>query len=52
MFKNEMQKIADASVKKVEFMKKSPVGYTLLSALAGMTKVEFDFQRETKCLES
>ena len=36
MFKNEMQKIADASVKKVEFMKKSPVGYTLLSALAGI----------------
>ena len=35
MFKNEMQKIADASVKKVEFMKKSPVGYTLMSALAG-----------------
>ena len=36
MFKSEMQKIADASVKKVEFMKKSPVGYTLLSALAGI----------------
>ncbi len=36
MFKNEMQKIADASVKKVEFMKKSPVGYTILSALAGI----------------
>ncbi len=36
MFKNEMQKIADASVKKVEFMKKCPVGYTILSALAGI----------------
>jgi len=36
MFKSEMQKIADASVKKVEFMKKSPAGYTLLSALAGI----------------
>ncbi|MDP6736404.1 MAG: formate/nitrite transporter family protein [Nitrospinaceae bacterium] len=36
MFKSEMQKIADASVKKIEFMKKSPVGYTLLSALAGI----------------
>jgi nitrite transporter NirC len=31
-----MQKIADSSVKKVEFMKKSPLGYLLLSALAGI----------------
>ncbi|MBT4375088.1 MAG: formate/nitrite transporter family protein, partial [Nitrospina sp.] len=36
MFKSEMQKIADSSVKKVEFMKKSPLGYLLLSALAGI----------------
>jgi nitrite transporter NirC len=36
MFKSEMQKIADASVKKVEFMKKSPLAYIILSALAGI----------------
>ena len=36
MFKSEMQKIADSSVKKVEFMRKSPLGYLLLSALAGI----------------
>ena len=36
MFKNEMQKITDASLKKIEFMKKSPLGYIILSALAGV----------------
>ena len=36
MFKNEMQKIADASEKKIEYMKKSPLGYIILSALAGI----------------
>ncbi len=36
MFKSEMQKIADASVKKIEYMRKSPVGYLILSALAGI----------------
>jgi nitrite transporter NirC len=36
MFKNEMQKIADASEKKIEYMKKSPFGYIILSALAGI----------------
>ena len=36
MFKSEMQKIADASEKKIEYMKKSPLGYLILSALAGI----------------
>jgi nitrite transporter NirC len=36
MFKNEMQKIADASEKKIEYMKKTPLGYIILSALAGI----------------
>ena len=36
MFKNEIQKITDASLKKIEFMKKSPLGYIILSALAGV----------------
>lgn len=36
MFKSEMQKIAETSEKKIEFMKKSPLGYILLSALAGI----------------
>ena len=36
MFKSEMQKIADASEKKIEYMKKSPLGYIILSALAGI----------------
>ncbi len=36
MFKSEMQKIADASVKKIEYMRKSPLGYLILSALAGI----------------
>ena len=31
-----MQKIADASEKKIEYMKKSPLGYIILSALAGI----------------
>lgn len=31
-----MQKIADASEKKIEYMKKSPLGYIILSALAGV----------------
>ena len=36
MFKSEMQKISDASEKKIEYMKKSPLGYLILSALAGI----------------
>jgi nitrite transporter NirC len=36
MFKSEMQKIADSSEKKIEYMKKSPLGYIILSALAGI----------------
>ena len=36
MFKTEMQKISDASEKKISFMKKSPLSYILLSALAGI----------------
>ena len=36
MFKTEMQKISDASEKKIGFMKKSPLSYILLSALAGI----------------
>ena len=36
MFKNEMQKIADASEKMIEYMTKSPLGYLILSALAGI----------------
>ena len=36
MFKTEMQKISDASEKKIAFMKKSPLSYILLSALAGI----------------
>ncbi len=36
MFKSEMQKIVDASEKKIEYMKKSPLGYIILSALAGI----------------
>lgn len=35
MFKSEIQNITDASEKKIAFMKKSPAGYILLSALAG-----------------
>ena len=36
MYKTEVQKISDASVKKIAFMKKSPLSYILLSALAGI----------------
>ena len=36
MYKIEMQKISDASEKKIAFMKKSPLSYLLLSALAGV----------------
>ena len=36
MYKAEMQKISDASEKKIAFMKKSPLSYILLSALAGI----------------
>ena len=36
MFKSEMQKIMDSSEKKIEYMKKSPLGYIILSALAGI----------------
>ena len=36
MYKTEMQKISDASEKKIAFMKKSPLSYILLSALAGI----------------
>ena len=36
MYKTEMQKISDASEKKIAFMKKSPLSYLLLSALAGV----------------
>lgn len=36
MFTGEMQKIAEASEKKIKFMYRSPVGYLLLSALAGI----------------
>jgi nitrite transporter NirC len=36
MFKSEMQKITDSSEKKIEYMKKSPLGYIILSALAGI----------------
>jgi nitrite transporter NirC len=36
MYKVEMQKISDASEKKIAFMKKSPLSYILLSALAGI----------------
>lgn len=36
MFKTELQKLADASEKKIAFMKKSPMGYMILSALAGI----------------
>ena len=36
MFKTEMQKISDASEKKIDFMKKSPISYVLVSALAGI----------------
>jgi nitrite transporter NirC len=36
MYKIEMQKISDASEKKIAFMKKSPLSYILLSALAGI----------------
>ncbi|HAX45324.1 MAG TPA: nitrite transporter NirC [Nitrospina sp.] len=36
MYKTEMQKIGDASEKKIAFMQKSPLSYTVLSALAGI----------------
>ena len=36
MFKTEMQKISDASEKKITFMKNSPLSYIVLSALAGI----------------
>ena len=36
MFKTEMQKISDASEKKIDFMRKSPFSYVLVSALAGI----------------
>ena len=36
MYKIEMQKISDASEKKIAFMKKSPLSYIMLSALAGI----------------
>ena len=36
MFKTEMQKISDASEKKIAFMKNSPLSYIVLSALAGI----------------
>jgi nitrite transporter len=36
MYKTEVQKISDASEKKIAFMKKSPLSYILLSALAGI----------------
>jgi len=36
MYENEMQKISDSSEAKIEFMKKSPLGYLILSALAGI----------------
>ncbi len=36
MYASEIQKIAEASVNKIKFMQRSPVGYVLLSALAGI----------------
>ena len=36
MYKTEMQKISDASEKKIAFMKESPLSYIVLSALAGI----------------
>ena len=36
MFKSEMQKIMDSSEMKIEYMKKSPLGYLILSTLAGI----------------
>ena len=36
MYKTEMQKISDASEKKIVFMKESPMSYIVLSALAGI----------------
>ncbi|MEE9259399.1 MAG: formate/nitrite transporter family protein [Nitrospinaceae bacterium] len=36
MFKSEMQKLADASEKKITFMQNSPFSYIALSALAGI----------------
>jgi len=36
MYKSEMEKLADAAEKKIIYMKKAPVGYILLSALAGI----------------
>ncbi len=36
MFDNEIEKIADASEKKIRFMQQTPFGYLLLSALAGV----------------
>lgn len=36
MFKSEMQKLTEASEKKIAFMQRSPLGYLLLSALAGI----------------
>jgi len=36
MYKTEMQKISDTSETKIAFMKKSPLSYILLSALAGI----------------
>lgn len=36
MFKSEMQKLAEVSEKKIAFMQRSPWGYLLLSALAGV----------------
>lgn len=36
MFKNDIEKLADASEKKVQFMSRSPLGYIALAALAGV----------------
>ncbi|MDP6477600.1 MAG: formate/nitrite transporter family protein [Nitrospinaceae bacterium] len=36
MYKTEMQKIGDASEKKIAFMRQSPLSYIILSALAGI----------------